>query len=262
MSALEQYVRSAPSPQNALDIFQGEWSSRLPEPFLECQAGPLPLFTDPRIYWGVAELGGVAGQTVLELGPLEGGHSYMLERLGAADVLAIEANTRAYLRCLVVKEILGLKRTRFLCGDFMEYFRSNRMRFDVAILSGVLYHLRNPVQLLAYAAETSERLLIWTHYHDQDAIAKNPDLARRFVEARTAEEAGFRHTLHVQAYGEALRLKNYCAGTAEYSCWLNRHDILAALRHLGFTDLRINFEQTVHPHGPSFAIAALRPARG
>ena len=78
------------------------------------------------------------GRTVLELGPLEAGHSYLLERLGAAEIVGIEANTRAYLRCLVVKEILGLGRARFLCGEFVSYLRTSDRRFDLAVASGVL----------------------------------------------------------------------------------------------------------------------------
>jgi hypothetical protein len=257
MNILDQYVRAAPCPQNALDLFQGEWSSKLPEPWAGLRAGNACLFEDERITWGAAQLG-VQGRTVLELGPLEGGHSAMLERLGAAEVVAVEANTRAYLRCLIVKELLGLRRVRFLCGDFVEYLRTCRRKYDVAVVSGVLYHMQNPVELLALAARVADRLLLWTHYYDRDAIAQHADLARRFVEVRPTEEAGFRHTLYVRAYGEALQFHNYCAGSAELSCWLSRDDILGCLRHLGFADLRIHFEQTVHSHGPSFAVAALR----
>ena len=46
---------------------------------------------------------GVDGRRVLELGPLEGGHSYMLQRAGAARVLAIEANTRAFLKFYAIR---------------------------------------------------------------------------------------------------------------------------------------------------------------
>jgi SAM-dependent methyltransferase len=80
---------------------------------------------------------------VLELGPLEGGHSFMFERLGAREVIAIEANPRAYLKCLIIKELLDLRRVRFLCGDFLEYLRADGTDFDLVFASGVLYHMRN-----------------------------------------------------------------------------------------------------------------------
>ena len=43
---LGQYVRAAPAPQHALDIFQGEWWSSLPGECSGLQAGQLPLFDD------------------------------------------------------------------------------------------------------------------------------------------------------------------------------------------------------------------------
>src|SRR3954447_24127366 len=94
---LNSYVRSAPSAQNALDIFKGEWASRLPSPCADLCAGPLPLFADTRISRFLDEIGGITGKTVLELGPLEGGHSYMLDRAGPSEIVSIEGNSRAYL---------------------------------------------------------------------------------------------------------------------------------------------------------------------
>jgi hypothetical protein len=80
---LDQYVRQAPSHQLALDLFKGEWWSALPDKFGPLQAGTVPLFSDGRITWGDQVIGGFAGKSVLELGPLEGGHSYMIEAAGA-----------------------------------------------------------------------------------------------------------------------------------------------------------------------------------
>src|SRR5579864_1325160 len=105
-SVLDSYIGSAPSHQNALDIFRGQWSSRLPRPYENLTAGAITLFEDGRVPWAIEKLGGVRDKSILELGPLEGGHSYMLEKAGAKSVLALEANTNAFLRCLVTKEIL------------------------------------------------------------------------------------------------------------------------------------------------------------
>lgn len=171
VNALDNYVASMPSPQNALDIFKGEWASKLPEPLSGLSAGPLPLFEDPRIEWINTQLDNIEGMTVLELGPLEAGHTYMLERFGATKIVAIEANTRAYLKCLLIKELLELKRVSFLCGDFIDYLRANQKRFDICVASGVLYHMLNPVELIALAAKVSDRLFLWTHYYDQKIIA-------------------------------------------------------------------------------------------
>src|SRR6185312_3462803 len=98
---LDQYVRAVPDAQRALDVFAGDWWSSLPGACAGLKAGHLPLFADERISWAVEALGGVEGKNVLELGPLEGGHTYMLEQAGAESILAIEASTRAFLKCLI-----------------------------------------------------------------------------------------------------------------------------------------------------------------
>lgn len=67
------YVTTKPSPQNALDILKGEWSSGFPAPDDDLRAGGVPLFEDERIYWLSAEIQGLKVKSVLELGPLEGG---------------------------------------------------------------------------------------------------------------------------------------------------------------------------------------------
>lgn len=102
------FLASSPTPQMAVDIFKGTWASAMP---LEgVVSGNHDLFHDSRVTWWLDQVGGVAEQSLLELGPLEGAHSWMLERAGAASVVAIESNTQAYLKCLVTNALLGMKR--------------------------------------------------------------------------------------------------------------------------------------------------------
>jgi hypothetical protein len=48
---LNQYVSTAHSPQNALDIFRRRMVSSLPEPYGDLKAGQASLFCDARIHW-------------------------------------------------------------------------------------------------------------------------------------------------------------------------------------------------------------------
>lgn len=100
----DQYVTGAPKPQNMVDLVPG-WVSRLPSQ-IAVSAGQLQLFSDARIDWAVGELAGVYGKNILELGPLEGGHTTQLLQKGAQSVTAVEANKLAFMRCLIVKELL------------------------------------------------------------------------------------------------------------------------------------------------------------
>jgi hypothetical protein len=252
------YVTGEPDPQTTLDLFAGEWTSRLPGPLAPLRAGEIPLFEDDRVQWAIDQIGGVAGKAVLELGPLEGGHTYMLERNDAASVVAVEANQRAYLRCLVVKELLGLRRARFLLGDFVQYLRTGPGPFDFCLASGVLYHMEEPVELLALLAAASPRLYLWTHYYDEALVRGNAAIASRFSRRTRASHAGFSHTLHRYEYRDALGTATFCGGTERFAHWMPRDELLAALRHLGWTDVRVNFEVPAHPHGPCLALVATR----
>jgi hypothetical protein len=258
MEILDQYTTSAPSIQNTIDIFKGEWSSKLPADLGELRAGEAGLFEDGRIYWAAEQLSGFQGKTVLELGPLEAGHTYVMEQLGASSITAVEANSRAYLKCLLVKEILGMNRSHFVYGDCIEFLQGNQQPFDVCVASGILYHMRNPAKLIALLAKTCNQLFVWTHYYDSNIITNNPNLQPRFSLNEPLECDGFHHQLYRQEYQTALGWGGFCGGSATYSRWMNRDDILACCRHFGFQDIRISFDHPNHPNGPCFAFVALK----
>ncbi|MCF7983304.1 MAG: class I SAM-dependent methyltransferase [Thiohalocapsa sp.] len=255
---LDCYASSAPSARNALEIFKGEWSSKLPEP-LDDQGGKALLFDDKRVKWLLAQCGGVEGESVLELGPLEGGHSSMLERAGASEVIAVEANSRAFLKCLIIKELLRLQRVNFLYGDFVEYLRLPPSRFDLVVACGVLYHMRNPVELIALASAVTDRLFVWTHYYDEAILSAREDLAGKFPSHVKAEYGGFVHTLYRQEYRAALDWAGFCGGGHADSAWMSRDEILGCVRHFGLTEIETAFEAPDHVNGPSFAFFARRP---
>jgi SAM-dependent methyltransferase len=260
MSDFKHFFGSAPSDQNALDLFAGEWSSQPPSNRPDLRAGVTPLFDDPRIAWAHHRLmemgvtGGFTGRHVLELGPLEGGHTYLIDRLEAASVTAVEANARAYLKCLIAKETFGMPRARFLLGDGLEYLRQGDRHFDVGVACGVLYHLTNPVELLELLARRCDAVFLWTVFYDPEFVAANPVPGAKFSEAIAMETAGFRHTVHRFNYGPSLDWKGFCGGGDVYSYWMEKAEILEALRHFGFADFRT--EQHPNVHGSALLVAA------
>jgi len=253
---LDQYVHSAPSDQNALDIFKGEWSAELPEPYAHLTAGKVNLFADARVAWFLKEYGDIASQSILELGPLEGAQSYLLEQAGAGSVLAIEANTKAYLRCLVLKEILRLKNVRYLCGDFTRYLQSTDQHFQLVFASGILYHMMNPMEVLANLARISSSVFIWTHYYEPAIVAQHQGIRNRFRAAERQTFGGYRYSQYRYHYEDALNWGGFCGGSSAYSYWLTRDDILGGLRHFGFRNIVTSFEEPNHPAGPALALIA------
>src|SRR5882762_2086911 len=108
----------APSAQTAVDVFRDTWACDLSELLKVTGTGSSPLFTDDirpiQAAQRFGQNGSLAGMSVLELGPLEAAQSWRLEQLGAESIIAVESNVQAWLKCLIVKEALGLQRSRFL----------------------------------------------------------------------------------------------------------------------------------------------------
>jgi SAM-dependent methyltransferase len=255
----EEYEAGAPSAQRSLDLFAGEWASRLPSSAPGLTAGHIPLFEDARVRWAIERLGGVQDASVLELGPLEGGHTWMLEQQGAASITAIEANRRAFLKCLVLKEVVGTSRARFLLGDFLSFLReAPDARFDVGVASGVLYHMPEPVELLARLARACDRLFLWTHYYDRDLVRRQPAVAARFRSAETRIVEGFSHTVYPHWYQAARFTPGFCGSGETHPRWMTREDIAGALRHCGHQRVEIGLEEPEHPHGPALGLVSFR----
>ena len=182
----------------------------------------------------------------------------MLEHAGANSVVAVEANTLAFLKCLCIKEIFQLQRTRFLLGDFVEYLEHNQQRFDLVLASGVLYHMMDPLHLLALIGKVTDRLMLWTHYYEHSFITSNPTLARKFGKPRTEVRDGVELTMVDQSYQDSLKWNGFCGGSSIGSVWLSRNSILDYLSFLGFSRIDIAFEAPSHQNGPAFAVCARR----
>jgi hypothetical protein len=255
MTEAPHFFNIEPSPQNALDLFKDEWSTRLPDACgLVASRGPMRGCEDYRVEWFERVVGGFAGKKVIELGPLEGGHAYMLEQRNVATVLSIEANARAYLKCLVIKEIFQLHRVRFLLGDFMPFLRQTGEHYDIAFACGVLYHMTDPVELIQLLSRTCDAVFVWTHYYDEAFFASRPEMRQYFAEeAETRTVQGFTHRVHKKKYGPALEWKGFCGGGAADSSWMTKDDILGAFRHFGFRILEQVDEK--NDNGPALLLA-------
>lgn len=256
---LDAYCMQPPGRQQVLDIFRGEWSSAMPAGSgLQTQPGRAPLFEDDRVTWAVAQAGGVRGKRILEIGPLEGGHSTMLEQAGAAEVLAVEANTRSFLKCLCVKEVFGLRAVRFQLGDCMAFMERDPGGWDMVFASGILYHMQDPMRFLALLPKMAPRMLLWTHYYDEPIVRGTPALAHKFGPLQRGTRDGHAFEFVEQSYKDALQWSGFCGGSAPTSLWLTRDTILGFLRHLGYRRIEVSFETPDHPNGPAFAVYAER----
>lgn len=254
VSTFPKFTRQEPSDQNALDIFRGRWACDLSGLVPGTRAGGTNLFEDPRIsehllrrFAGPA--GDLAGQRVLEIGPLEGAHTYQLERLGAT-VTAVEANTEAYLKCLIVKEILQLSQARFLYGDAVEYLRREDIgRFDLIVCCGVLYHLADPAELISLLAAKTDRVYLWTHYEMNAGNAHQ--------RGTTIVRKGESYTYHERDNSDR-KLSNYWGGNRAVSVRMTRSDIFRCFRAEGLTEVEVHEDNEHHPGGPALGVSIWR----
>jgi hypothetical protein len=259
----DAYEFSAPTYQNAIDLLPG-WNHAFPSE-MKLNAGPGFMYEDPRIYWAAEQTGGLEGKRVLELGPLEASHTSMLERLGARRIDAIEANKGAYLRCLVAKEILGLRRARFHLGDFVRGLEAP-MRYDLIVACGVLYHMSDPLALLERMAARTNLIYLWTHYFDDQEMPATDSRRVAFsVPERNRQEVtetksfhGVEMKLHLRSYYKAWTKTQYCGGPVDRHFWLEKAQLIDALRALGFGDLSVAHEDANHPNGPAMSVFARR----
>ncbi len=256
-SALDRFVTSVPSDQNILDLFQGKWSTKMPNP-LRAEPGYAQLFNDQRITWAAQQLGPVEGMNVLELGPLEGAHSKLLHDLGADKVVAVEGNAEAFIRCLCVKELFRLDRVRFLLGDFNLFLDNTSEHFDLIVACGVLYHMTDPIKLLRRLTRSSDRVFIWTHYYDPKLVATRDDayLFRREDDV-SAVLQGYSGVKKLYSR-DAVGWSGFTGGMESYAIWLRRDAILKFLADEGYRSVDIAFEDPQHPNGPCFSVAAKR----
>lgn len=184
---------------------------------------------------------------ILELGSLEGLHSFMLHSLGVREVIAIEGRAENFLKCLIVKNSFNLNRCKFFFGDLKEILPGLSGTFDICLALGILYHLDNPISILYQIGKISKNLFAWTHYSTDD-FPEGP-------------------LVHIQEEGKIYRGKyveedknNYLSGLYGKAFWIWEGDILKLVRDAGFREIEIIHKEK-HEHGPAVTFMAKNNSR-
>jgi SAM-dependent methyltransferase len=249
-----KFEQRIPSAQCALDIFENHWASNVGQVVPNVTSGQSDVFNDHRVQFAVDYLGmgdgTLSGMSVLELGPLEGAHTYQLEKAGAR-VLAIEANVEAYLKCLIVKELTNMKNVKFELGDFNLFLDQNTTFFDMIFASGVLYHMPDPLRTLASISRRTNRCFIWTHYFDP-SFYPGPERTMRNARHGDANAVYWELEYPDMGYGK------FWGGNKPVAAWMTKADIVAALKVYGFTNVEVILDQPTHMNGACMSLIAKR----
>jgi hypothetical protein len=193
------------------------------------------------------------GLRVLELGPRDGHHSVMLEKMGAREIVSIEGRRENFEDCLRTKERYGLEQTTFYLGDIEELAAGTveppfAGTFDVVFCTGLLYHLTEPGRALDWCRRQAAELFLQTHYVEEAALER--------YWASDFRDGVYGH--HQRDYRVKLFREepdNIRSGLSEWSVWLYERDLLAVIRGAGFERVSV-LGKDVHAGLPHITILA------
>jgi len=227
---------------NGFEIYK-HWHSTFPFEHLCLGLNNSWFFSPEHRIGALAEKVDLKDFRVLELGCLEGAHSFMFQALGAKEVVTIEGRRDNFLKGLIVKNAFNLDKCKFLFGDVNEILPFLNDHFDVCVASGILYHLLDPVSVIHRLGELTNNLFVWTHY----ATADQPP------RLRLSELNHKGHCYRGKYVGEDTR--HFLSGLQRQSFWMLEDDLLAAVKHAGFGEIDV-IEKEDHEHGPAITFLA------
>lgn len=178
--------------------------------------------------------GPLKGKRILELGPLEGGHTLQLVKRGAS-VLGIEGHEANYKRCLFIKELFHMDSAEFMLGDLREIDFTKLGRFDVIFNVGVLYHMDEPWNLLTALSSASTSMFIATHCAD-------PDKANVIVKADGVRYRG--------SWWQEGPADEPLSGLQPLSFWPTPKDLTRMLIETGWRNVNWMDFNAAHTNGP------------
>ena len=213
------------------------WHCTLPFEQLSVETDPSTILMSERRINALTQNFDLKNCRILELGCLEGVHTFMLQMLGAKQVLSIEGRAENFLKCLAIKNAFKLDRCKFLYGDVNEILPLLEGPFELCLAVGILYHLKDPLSIIYHLGQIAQSLFVWTHYATKD-----------FPRGQLRE---------VNYQGNVYRGKyvkedttHYLSGLGTVSFWMLQDDIIRAVQDAGFT--QIDFvEKEQHENGPA-----------
>lgn len=178
--------------------------------------------------------------TILELGALEGAHTFLLaERPGVQRVLALEGREANLRKARFVRELLKIRNADFANANLEQTDLARFGKFDAVFCSGLLYHLPEPWRLIDQLAAIAPVLFIWTQY-----AAEN--------EAKDMDQ-GLRGTIHGEGGPDEP-----LSGMSATATWLTLDSLRKLLARSGYEKIEIIHDDPGHANGPAVTIGARR----
>lgn len=178
-------------------------------------------------------------RTILELGSLEGGHSFALAASpGVQKIVAVEGRKSSLEKARFVQAVNGQSKVAFTHASLETLDLTKLGRFDAVVCMGLLYHLPKPWTLIEGISRVSDGLFLWTHY------------------AADSEARKVRHGYVGRVYREWRFLFEPLSGLSFTSFWPTREMLVRMLGDHGFANVAVLEDEPSHPHGPAILLAA------
>jgi len=178
--------------------------------------------------------------TILELGSLEGAHSFILaQHAGTKRVVALEGREANLRKARFVQELLQVRNVEFARANLEHAELTSFGKFDAVFCSGLLYHLPEPWKLIERLPAIAPVFFIWTQY-----AAEN--------EAHDVGQ-GLRGKIHVEG-----GLDEPLSGLSATATWLTLDSLCELLTASGYGSVDVIYDDPSHANGPAVTIGARR----
>ena len=175
---------------------------------------------------------------ILELGSLEGGHSFALAQNPMIEkVVAIEAREKNIEKAKFIQNVIKDKKVEFIKADLEKTDLTRLGEFDAVFCSGLLYHLLKPWKLIEQCRKISSNIFIWTQYACENEAKKFSDGFR----GKWYREGGWLDPL---------------SGVSKYSFWLSLGSLINLLTENDYKHINIIENNLTHPKGCAVTLSA------
>lgn len=123
--------------------------------------GTVPFATDERLAAFVDAF--PDARRILELGALEGGHTFTLAARPDVEIVAVEGRSENVDRARFAQRALGIDNVTFVHADVAVTGPDAWGEFDAVLCSGLLYHLGRPWALVDRLRAAAPGVFLWTH---------------------------------------------------------------------------------------------------
>lgn len=177
-------------------------------------------------------------KTILELGALEGAHSFIFaQRPGVERVVAVEGREANLRKARFVQNLLEVRNVEFIQANLEHSDLARFGKFDAVFCCGLLYHLPEPWKLLEQLPSVAPVLYIWTQYAREE-------------EARDVGP-GWRGKIHIEGGADEP-----LSGMSATATWLTVQSLRDVLQVSGHKRVDVIYDDAAHPNGPAITIGA------